>query len=267
MDEFFQVTEYNARLLSFATLLVLLVWETAAPFYSFFKAGLSERSPHAVKNFSFGLANALMISIIFVALWDQSSRFAQTYSFGVLNWLSLSAVTKGIIAILLLDLWTYFWHRMNHRIPFLWRFHKVHHSDPEMDVTTAFRFHLGEIFISSILRVILLMAIGAELWHLALYEALMFPVVQFHHANIGLPHSVDRMLRVFIVTPSMHKIHHSDYQPETDSNYTSLLSIWDRMFGSYRMREEFKTLKLGLKGYKSPSQQTMVKLLKSPFSE
>ena len=171
-----------------------------------------------------------------------------------------------VIAILMFDLFTYWFHRLSHRIPFLWRFHRVHHSDPHMDVTTANRFHLGEVMISSVLRIPLIALAGVELWHLALYELLMFSIVQFHHANIALPGALDRLLRVFIVTPAMHKVHHSRIQKETDSNYTSLFSFWDRVFGSFKIRkpEDLGKIQLGLDGYDCTDKQRLIGLLKTP---
>jgi len=156
---------------------------------------------------------------------------------------------------------------MNHRVPFLWRFHKVHHSDPHMDVSTANRFHFGEIILSSILRIPVILLLGAELWHLALYEAILYPVVQFHHANIGVGRRLDRFLRLFITTPEMHKAHHSRWQPETDSNYTSLLSIWDRVFRSFRLRKDPHEIQLGLDGYDEPQKQTLWGLLRTPLGK
>jgi sterol desaturase/sphingolipid hydroxylase (fatty acid hydroxylase superfamily) len=262
-SEFLQV-ENQGRAISVAVLLALLLWETLNPFFEFFRTKASKRGQHGLRNFSLGILNAVMISIVFVALWMQATIFAETHSIGLLNLVDFSPGLEALIAILLFDLWTYLWHRLNHRIPFLWRFHKVHHSDIHMDVSTAFRFHIGEIFLSSTLRILLLTLLGAKLWHLAVYEAIMFPIVQFHHANIGLSDSLDRFLRIFIVTPAMHKIHHSDYQPETDSNYTSMLSIWDRLFMSFRMRGDLKNISLGLGG---EDEQKLLELLKSPMDK
>ena len=130
----------------------------------------------------------------------------------------------------------YAWHRINHRVPFLWRFHRVHHSDAQMDVTTASRFHTGEIALSSLLRIPLILALGVTAWQLVLYETMMFGVVQFHYANIALPPRAESVVSRVIVTPTMHKVHHSRWQPETDSNYSAMLSVWDRLFGSFRRR-------------------------------
>jgi sterol desaturase/sphingolipid hydroxylase (fatty acid hydroxylase superfamily) len=136
-----------------------------------------------------------------------------------------------------------------------------------MDVTTANRFHLGEILFSSILRVQVIALLGLQLWELALYEPAMFTVVQLYHANIALPAWLDRGLRAVIVTPFMHKVHHSLWQLETDSNYSSLLSSWDRLFGTLRLREDPRTLRYGLEEFDRPKDHTLAGLLVTPFRE
>lgn len=243
-------------------LVALLLWETLSPFFPFPKGG--KRVRHGFRNVMLGVLNAVVTTLLFVGLWWTTASWAESQSFGLLHWLTLPVWLEWIIAILLFDAWTYYWHRINHRIPFLWRFHRVHHSDPHMDVTTANRFHIGEIVMSSVLRVPLIVLLGASIGQLALYEVLMFAVVQFHHANISVSAKWDRILRLFIVTPYMHKVHHSRWQPETDSNYASLLSIWDRIFRSFRMNEKPESLRLGLDEFDAPSDQTFPGLLKTP---
>ena len=245
-------------------LLALLLWETLSPFFAF--PGGRDRLRHGFRNILLGIINAAVTALAFVALWWWAASFSATHEFGLLQWLRLPTWTEWLIAILLFDAWTYFWHRINHRIPFLWRFHRVHHSDPHMDVTTANRFHIGEIAMSSTLRIPLFILLGASIGQLALYELLMFAVVQFHHANISVSAKWDRVLRLFIVTPYMHKVHHSRWQPETDSNYSSLLSIWDRLFHSFRMNEKPSSIHIGLDDYDSPEKQSVPGMLKTPWT-
>ena len=153
------------RSISAVTVLVLLlVWESSAPFALYFVGNSGERLRHGLKNLVLGSLNALLTGLVFVALWWATAEWAQTQNFGLLNWLSFPSWAHVVGAFLLFDAWMYFWHRLNHRIPFLWRFHRTHHSDPRMDVTTANRFHLGEIFLSSILRVPVIALLGLELW-------------------------------------------------------------------------------------------------------
>lgn len=235
--------------LSLAVLAVFLCWETAQPFIAQFsrdRAGRRRRGRHAVWNLGLGLVNSLAIAAIFVGLWVGVSDWAEGAKFGLLHFLPLPPAGRGILALLTLDLWTYSWHRLNHRVPFLWRFHRLHHSDRTMDVTTASRFHLGEIALSSLLRAPLLASLGARLDELAVYETLLFAVVQFHHANIGLPDWLDRALRCIIVTPHLHKVHHSVVRAEADSNYSSLFSWWDRLFRTFRLSREPRRIVFGV---------------------
>jgi len=229
-----------------SVLLLMLAWESVHPFFAFFRGDLKSRGRHGLRNLFVGAVNALLVSGVFAGLWLTAAVFAESQRFGVMHWLedglNLPVWAHAAGAIVLLDAWTYLWHRMNHEIPFFWRFHKVHHSDHTMDVTTASRFHVGEILFSSLFRIPLIMLFGVYFWELVLYEVLMFAVVQFHHANIGLSERIDRLLRVVIVTPNMHRVHHSRWQPETDSNYSSLLSVWDpwhELSGSTKSRNRF----------------------------
>jgi sterol desaturase/sphingolipid hydroxylase (fatty acid hydroxylase superfamily) len=248
-------------------LVILLVWESGAPFFDYFKARRRERLRHALRNLTVGLLNSALIALLFVTLWTAASHWAETHRFGLLNLGDPPAVLRVVLAILMLDLWTYWWHRLNHRVPLLWRFHRVHHSDPEMDVTTASRFHVGEMTLSSLLRIPLIALLGIRFGELVLYETILFAIVQFHHANIGLGERGDRLLRLFIVTPAMHKVHHSRLQPETDSNYTSLLSLWDRLFRTFRLRDDPRTIRIGLDEFDRPEDQTLRGMMKIPLAK
>lgn len=257
-----QLTDYKP-IIAISVLVGLLAWETLQPFFLFPKG--KRRINHGLGNVFLGVVNGLVTTLGFIGLWWLASDWAARNGFGVLNIFELPLVVEWALAVLLLDVWTYAWHRMNHRIPFLWRFHRVHHSDPHMDVTTANRFHLGEILMSSVLRIPLIMLLGVGIEQIALYEVLMFAVVQFHHANIGVTERWDRVLRCFIATPVMHKVHHSRWQPETDSNYSSLLSVWDRVFGSFRINQDPSSIEIGLHNYDTPVKQSVLGMFKTPW--
>lgn len=248
---------------AFGLLALLLLWETVAPFFPFPKG--RARLAHGVRNILLGTVNGLVTSLGFAGVWWLAADASAKHGIGLLHALAWTAAVEAVAAVLLLDAWTYAWHRMNHRFGFLWRFHRVHHSDLHMDVTTANRFHLGEIVLSSVLRGPLIYLLGIRLEHVALYELVMFAVVQFHHANISLGSRADRVLNWFIVTPFMHKVHHSRWQPETDSNYSSLLSVWDRIFRSFRTAPDPARLRIGLDEFSSPSHQTLSGLMTTPF--
>jgi sterol desaturase/sphingolipid hydroxylase (fatty acid hydroxylase superfamily) len=174
------------------------------------------------------------------------TEWARQQPIGLLNWLNWPGWAKWLLALLLFDLWMYVWHVLNHKAPLLWRFHAVHHADREMDATSAVRFHTGEIVLSSAARLAVLPLLGMSMPQLLLYEAILLPVVLFHHSNIDIPRRLDAALRCVIPTPWMHWVHHSRLQPETDSNYGSVLSVWDRLFGTFRLREDPHQIELGL---------------------
>jgi len=252
-------------------LILLFLWESVHPFYAYFTGSFKMRGKHALRNLAIGALNGLLVSLIFVGLWLAASVWADENRFGLMHWLqdavSLPVWAHAAGAILLLDLWTYTWHRINHEVPFFWRFHSVHHSDNKMDVTTASRFHLGEIFFSSLFRIPLIALFGVYLWELVLYEIVMFAVVQFHHSNIGLSEKADRWLRTLIVTPNMHRVHHSRWQPETDSNYSSLFSFWDRLARTFRLNPKPETIQLGLEEFDREEDQTIKGMMKTPVKK
>ncbi|MCH8524987.1 MAG: sterol desaturase family protein [Balneolales bacterium] len=271
MPPFVDILQDAQLITLIAVLVVMAAWESLSPFFSYFRGDVRSRGKHAFRNLVVGATNALLVTGIFVALWFSVAHWAEAQRFGLLHWLQdaagLPLWAHALGAILLLDAWTYAWHRMNHEIPFFWRFHRVHHSDNKMDVTTASRFHLGEILFSSLLRLPLIALFGVYFWELVLYEILMFAVVQFHHANIGLSEKVDRKLRLIIVTPNMHRVHHSRWQPETDSNYSSLFSVWDRLAKTFRINEKPETIELGLEDMDDDEHQSVKGMFKTPLKD
>lgn len=236
-------------------------WETWRPFF-----GRRERRlNHAAHNLAIALFNTIVLSLVFGAATAAVAGWTQQNQFGLLRALDLSRVGQFVLALLLLDGWMYAWHRTNHVVPLLWRFHRMHHSDTQVDVTTATRFHLGEHAGASVLRLLLIPLLGFEVWNLVVYDALLIAVTQFHHADISIGRW-DRWLRLLIVTPYMHKVHHSDWRPETDSNYSTVLSAWDRLAGTFRMRSDPKSLVFGLEIFREPAWQTWPGMLKTPFA-
>lgn len=269
MESLLATLQQTQTIALIAGLALLFLWESIHPFYDYFAGSLKRRGTHVIRNLVIGSFNAALVVFVFVGLWFVASVWADESRFGVMHWLQdlfdLPLWIHAIGAVLLLDLWMYIWHRINHKLPFFWRFHCVHHSDPNMDVTTASRFHIGEIFFSSLFRIPLIILFGIYLWELVLYETLMFAVVQFHHANVFLPEKLDRVLRAVIVTPAMHRVHHSRWQPETDSNYSSLFSFWDRIGRSFRLNPDPKNIRLGLDEFDREEDQTVRGLFKTPI--
>jgi sterol desaturase/sphingolipid hydroxylase (fatty acid hydroxylase superfamily) len=235
-------------------------WETWRPFF-----GQRERRvKHAGHNLAIALFNTAVLGLVFGSVTATVAGWTEENNYGLLSAPGLAGPFRFVLALVLLDGWMYVWHRANHTIPFLWRFHRMHHSDRHMDVTTATRFHLGEHIGAAVLRLGLIPLVGFEVWNLVVYDTLVIAITQFHHADISIGRW-DRWLRWIIVTPSMHKVHHSDWRPETDSNYSTVLSIWDRLFGSFRMRSDPKTLVFGLGEFTDPGWQSWWGMMKTPF--
>jgi sterol desaturase/sphingolipid hydroxylase (fatty acid hydroxylase superfamily) len=248
-----------------ATPVLLLVlfwcWETWRPFF-----GQREgRLRHAGRNLAIALINTALLALVFGSATVTLADWTERNESGLLNALNLPAPLRFVLALLLLDGWMYVWHRANHTIPLLWRFHRMHHSDRHMDVTTATRFHLGEHLGAAALRLGLIPLLGFSIWELVVYDTLVIAVTQFHHADILLGRW-DRWLRLVIVTPNMHKVHHSDQQPETDSNYATVLSLWDRLAGTFRMRSNPGTLVFGLKEFADPAWESWAGMWTTPLA-
>ena len=242
---------------------VLLAWESLAPAYAWFR-DLKGRMRHFARNYFLGLLNVLLAALVFVQLWLLAARWADAHQFGLFHSLGLPLWARAVLAILLLDLATYTWHWLNHRIPFLWRFHRTHHSDTHLDLSSAARFHFGEITLSGLLRLPLILLLGLHLHELVLYELLLFATVQFHHANISLPGKLDHFLSHFIATPAYHRVHHSLKRVQADSNYSSFLTFWDRLF---RTRSSATPQAFGVEGLPAPAHGTLIGMIESPLDD
>ncbi len=154
-------------------------------------------------------------------------------------------VLRFALVLPVLDALLYFWHQANHRVPLLWRFHRVHHSDPDMDATTAFRFHFGEYILSGALSAIQLLIVGSQIELLLAYELIVTLVVPLHHSNWDWGKRWEPLLSNIIVTPGIHAVHHSNTARDTDSNYSTIFSIWDKLFGTSRPVRAPSTMTIG----------------------
>lgn len=249
-------------MLAIAVLAVLWCLESWIPLY---RERHGNRLRHAGRNISITLINSAIIALMFSGITMMVANWNQNRGFGLLHLLDLPRTIETGIALVLFDGWMYLWHRANHAIPFLWRFHRMHHSDCEMDVTSATRFHIGELILSSILRLGVVLLLGLKLWQLLLYEVMLLPIIQFHHSNVNLPERWDRVLRTIIVSPNMHRVHHSRIQPETDSNYSSVFSLWDRLARTFVRREDVGAIEFGLFEFDDLKWQTVSGMLRTPF--
>lgn len=202
-----------------------------------------------------------------------TANLAQTHELGLCAglraWLGpaagLADVVCLLVALVVFDFWMYIWHRANHRLPLLWRFHRVHHTDTAMDSTTALRFHPGEILLSALANGFVFLLIGMSFAGFVLYKALMIVVILFHHSNLQVSPRLDRRLRTILVTPAMHRVHHSEIRAETDSNYGTLFSFWDRLFGSFRLRADTAAIRFGIGRFGEAAWQRPLGLLALPF--
>jgi len=186
-------------------------------------------------------------------------------SFGVVQLVPLPEWARFILGFLLLDLSFYYWHVANHKVPFLWRFHNVHHIDPDLDVSTGFRFHFGEVLLSTLFRVVQVGLIGMSFATLAVYEAVFQANTLFQHSNVRLPIRLERLLNKVLVTPRMHGIHHSQVQPETNSNFGVVFPFWDRLHRTIGLNVPQSMIEIGIAGYSTPDDNRLWDALALPF--
>lgn len=186
---------------------------------------------------------------------------------GLLKIFRLPRWLDMIASVVLLDYTLYLWHVLTHRIAFLWRFHVVHHIDADLDASTALRFHFGEIAISVVWRAAQVFIIGVSPHSLKVWQTILLPLVVFHHSNIELPKSIERVLSKFLVTPRLHGIHHSVVQAETDSNWSSGLSIWDRLHRTFRDISEHDGVVIGVPAFRRRCDLELPSLIEMPFVE
>lgn len=194
-----------------------------------------------------------------------SMQATENWRFGLLQWIELPPALAFVVAVLLLDLTFYFWHFANHRVPLLWRFHLVHHIDPDVDVSTAFRFHFGEIALSAGFRIVQILLIGAPPLTVAIYELVFQASTLFHHSNVRLPIRVERLLNHALVTPRMHGIHHSMVQRENSSNFSVVFAFWDRLRGTLILNVPQQEIAIGIPAYEADSNNRLGVLLALPF--
>jgi sterol desaturase/sphingolipid hydroxylase (fatty acid hydroxylase superfamily) len=183
---------------------------------------------------------------------------------GVAQILPISNALRFVLAFLILDYGNYLWHVLNHKIPFLWRFHLVHHTDLDLDTFTAFRFHFGEMIGSVFFRGLFVLLSGASALEVLIYELGFEGATQFHHSNLKLPEPFERNLSKLIVTPKIHGIHHSINKNDTDSNYSVIFSFWDRLHRTFQYYDN-QYITIGVPAYRDPAEMTVGYLLLMPF--
>ena len=203
----------------------------------------------------------LLPAMVWVAYKNQEWQIGLNYLYALPLWL------EAVIAFFLLDYTNYLWHILNHRVPVLWRFHIVHHTDIDLDVTTAIRFHAGEMIASVFFRGLAVFIVGATPVLVLVYEIFFEAATQFHHSNWKLPFGFEKVLNRIFVTPRMHGIHHSVIRNETDSNYSVIFSFWDRIHRTSNLGIPHHEVITGVPAYSNPNELTVGYLLKLPFTK
>lgn len=221
---------------------------------------------HASVNFGFTIIHLIihtLLAIIIVILSDWCGQ----QKFGLVYWFNAGIFASIIIGVLALDFSSWLIHFIMHKNKFLWRFHLIHHSDNNVDVTTGLRHHPGDSLLRGIFFILLIFFSGAPMYSVMIYQTLVVISTAFTHANIKLPKKAESILSYILVSPNMHKVHHHWKQPYTDSNYSAVFSIWDRLFGTYRKLDP-KEIRYGIdRHYPNEKDEDFMQLLKSPFKK
>ena len=206
-------------------------------------------------------AAAALVKPVASKLLEQASEL----SFGLLALIDLPPVAQFLCAFLLLDLSFYYWHRANHAVPLLWRFHNAHHIDPDLDVSTAYRFHFVEIAFSAGFRAVQIVLIGGSASNFLAYELVFQLNTLFQHSNVRLPIAAERWLNLVLVTPRMHGIHHSQVREENNSNWSSVFPWWDRLHGTLRLNIPQSQVEIGIPAYLLREDNYVRDILAMPF--
>jgi len=248
----------------FGILLLVACWEIVAA-----------RRPLTVSKFgrwgnNFGIiaVDTLLVKLVFSIAAVGVSAAAEKNGWGLLNYVEASHVPSIVVGVLVLDLAIYFQHLMFHAVPLFWQLHMIHHTDLDVDVTTGFRFHPIEIIISMGIKIAIVAALGPPVIAVLIFEIALNGTSMFNHGNIQMPHALDRLFRVFVVTPDMHRVRHSVIISETNSNFGFNLPWWDRLFGTYLAQPVagHEKMTIGLSHFRKPEELTLPKLLILPFT-
>ncbi|WP_116105861.1 sterol desaturase family protein [Lewinella sp. IMCC34191] len=262
------ITQYFETIPSSHRTLILvggltLFWllETAVPLFT----AEYKKWRHAGINFFFTLTT-IVVNFVLAFILVKGSQWAVDAQFGLLQWIDMPVWAMAIAGLLLLDLLgAYLAHWTEHRVPLFWRFHLIHHTDQNVDTTTANRHHPGESVIRFAFTTAAVVVLGAPIWLVFLYQSMSVVLSQFNHANITVPEWLDKALRTVFVTPDMHRVHHHYVLPYTDSNYGNIFSVWDRLFGTYMVMDN-RELRYGVDTHmEEPHHQDITSMLGLPF--
>ncbi len=265
MNMFIIDHEIFIRLGSFFGVFSLLVfWESRAPR----RVLTQSKSMRWFGNLSITFLNSLLVRVVLPITATGVALFSAKSRLGVFNNVTMAPWMAGLIALVALDLTIYTQHLLFHKIPLFWRLHRMHHTDLDIDVTTGARFHPVEIMLSIGIKMSVVVILGVPAWSILAFEVLLNATSMFNHSNILMDREIDRKLRTFLVTPDMHRVHHSVITRETDSNFGFNLPWWDRLFGTYHAQPAagHEAMTIGLANYRDPKWLTLPWMLAVPFS-
>lgn len=261
------VTQHEAGLrlgVFFSVFGLMALWEVLAP-----RRKLTVAKPMRwANNVGIVFLNTAVVRLLFPTAAVGMALFAQQHAWGVLNYVSIPFWLAVVAAVAFLDFAIYLQHVLVHAVPGLWRVHRVHHADLDYDVTTGARFHPIEIVLSMLIKFAVIAVLGPPLVAVVIFEVLLNATSMFNHSNVRLPFALDAVLRRLVVTPDMHRVHHSVEDDETNSNFGFNLSIWDRIFGTYRAqpRAGHEDMSIGIRTFRDPQQVNRLPgMLKLPF--
>ena len=224
-------------------------------------------SARSARNLTMGLLAGAATAATEWPMVEPAQRLAERHRLGLLRSVRLPRILRFTLGFLLLDYTLYVWHRLNHHVPVLWRFHAVHHIDLDLDSTTGLRFHFGELTLAAGFRAAQILLIGVDRATLRVWQQLLFLSVVFHHSNLELPIGLERRLVRCLVTPRMHGIHHSTRVEEAGSNYSSLLACWDHLHRSLELGVAQASITIGVAGFSRPEDVTLAESLALPFRD
>lgn len=247
----------------FGVFAVMALWEIASP-----RRELSmSKQVRWVSNLVIATLNTFILRLLFPAAAVGIALVAQERGWGLLNNVDYPVWLKIATTVVFMDFAIYLQHALFHAVPGLWRLHRVHHTDLDYDVTTGIRFHPIEIILSMLIKISVVVTIGAPAIAVLIFEVMLNTTAMFNHSNVYIPSMLDKIIRLLIVTPDMHRIHHSTEDHETNSNFGFSLSIWDRFFGTYLDQPEkgHEGMEIGIRSFREPRQNTLGWMLVIPF--
>ena len=256
--------EQFIRLAAFCGVFALMaIWELIGPR----RTQTSGRGWRWPNNLGVVVVDTLLVRILFPTTAVGLALIANAHGLGLFNVVPLPAWIGVVASVILLDLAIYFQHVLFHAVPALWRLHRMHHADLDIDVSTGLRFHPIEILLSMVVKLAVVLALGASALAVLLFEVLLNATSMFNHSNVRMPEGFDGVLRWFVVTPDMHRVHHSILTRETNSNFGFNLPWWDRLFGTYRAQPAagHEAMTIGIEQFRDPRELGLDRMLLQPF--